>query len=73
MKIDKNWNKNNYTEKTINLIDTLIEKINKNPWDFNNKIVELSLTDDKKWVPLRVREDKTIPRLHDIYKSKIIC
>ena len=71
MKIDKNWNKNNYTEKTINLIDALIEKIDKNPWDFHNKIIELSLTDDKKWVPLRVREEKKMPNSYRVGLNNI--
>ena len=71
MKIDKNWNKNNYSEKTINLIDELIEKISKNQWDYHNKIIELSLTDDKKWVPLRVREDKTIPNSYRVGLNNI--
>ena len=71
MKIDKNWNKNNYSEKTINLIDELIEKISKNQWDYHNKIIELSLTDDIKWVPLRVREDKTIPNSYRVGLNNI--
>lgn len=71
MKINKNWNKNNYSEKSIKLIDELINKIEKNPWDYHNKIVELSLTEDKKWVPLRVREDKTIPNSYRVGLNNI--
>ena len=61
MNLDKNWNKNNYSEKHIKLIDDLIDKMIKNPRHYNNKIVELSLTYDKKWVPLKVRNDKIKP------------
>ena len=66
MKIDKNWNKNNYSEKTIKMIGNLIDKIDRNPESFNNKVVELSLTEDKKWVPLRIREDKYMPNSYRV-------
>jgi len=71
MEINKNWNKNNYSEKSIKLIDDLIDKISKNPWDYNNKIIELSLTDDKKWVPLRIREDKILPNSYRVGLNNI--
>ena len=66
MKLDKNWNKNNYSERYIKQIDDLIDKINKSPKSYDGKIVELSLTDDKKWVPLKVRIDKTEPNSYKV-------
>jgi hypothetical protein len=71
MKIDKNWNKNNYNDRAIKLIDELIEKMDRNPHMFNNKIVELSLTDDKKWVPLKLREDKALPNSYRVGLNNI--
>ena len=71
MEINKNWNKNNYSEKSIKLIDNLLEQINKNPMNYNNKIIELSLTDDKKWVPLRIREDKILPNSYRVGLNNI--
>ena len=71
LKIDKNWNKNNYNNRAIKLIDELIEKMERNPHMFNNKIVELSLTDDKKWVPLKLREDKALPNSYRVGLNNI--
>ena len=71
MKLDKNWNKNNYSEKAINLIDELIQNMERSPHLYNNKIVELSLTDDKKWVPLKVRNDKIHPNSYRVGLSNI--
>jgi hypothetical protein len=71
MKIDKNWNKNNYNERAIKLIDELIEEMDRNPQLYNNKIVELSLTEDKKWVPLKIRSDKTLPNSYRVGLSNI--
>ena len=71
MKIDKNWNKNNYNERAIKLIDELIEEMDRNPQLYNNKIVELSLTGDKKWVPLKIRSDKTLPNSYRVGLSNI--
>ena len=71
MKIDKNWNKNNYSDKAVKLIDDLIDKISLNQKSFNNKIIELSLTEDKKWVPLRIREDKTLPNSYIVGLNNI--
>jgi len=71
MKIDKNWNKSNYTERSIKLIDELIEEMDTNPQLFNNKIVELSLTEDKKWVPLKIRKDKLHPNSYRVGLNNI--
>ena len=66
MEINNNWNKNNYSEKAVKLIDGLLKEMKNNPWDFDNKIVELSLTEDKKWVPLKIRQDKTYPNSYRV-------
>ena len=71
MKLDKNWNKNNYSERYIKIIDDLIDKIIESPRFYNNKIVELSLTTDKKWVPLKVRYDKTKPNSYRVGLNNI--
>ena len=71
MKIDKNWNKNNYSEKAVKKIDDLIDKISQNPYSFHNQIIELSLTEDKKWVPFRIREDKTLPNSYIVGLNNI--
>ena len=71
MKIDKKWNKNNYNERSIKLIDELIEEMERNPQLYNNKIVELSLTEDKKWVPLKIRYDKTLPNSYKVGLNNI--
>ena len=69
--IDKNWNKNNYSPKYIKLIDELIDKISKNPSFYDNKIVELSLTNDKKWVPVKLRDDKSKPNSYKVGLNNI--
>ena len=71
MKIQKNWNKNNYSLRAIKLIDDLIEKIERDPSSYNNSIIELSLTEDKKWVPLKIREDKTLPNSYKVGLNNI--
>ena len=71
MKLTENWNKNNYPQKHISQINDLINKMKRNPQDYHNKIVELSLTDDKKWVPLRVRTDKTLPNSYKVGQSNV--
>ena len=71
LKLTENWNKNNYSQNRINQIDDLIHKMKSNPKDYHNKIVELSLTDDKKWVPLRLRQDKTLPNTYRVGQSNV--
>ena len=71
LKLTENWNKNNYSQNRINQIDGLIHKMKSNPKDYHNKIVELSLTDDKKWVPLRLRQDKTLPNTYRVGQSNV--
>ena len=58
MKLTYNWDKQNYPANKIELIDNLIHKMRKNPQNYNNSTIKLSLTSEKKWVPLRIRKDK---------------
>ena len=71
MEINKNWNKENYSEKYIKLIDDLIDKISESPRQYDNKIVELSLTNDKKWVPVKIRNDKIKPNSYRVGLNNI--
>ena len=71
LEINKNWNKENYSEKYIKIIDDLIDKISESPRQFDNKIVELSLTNDKKWVPVKIRNDKNKPNSYRVGLNNI--
>jgi hypothetical protein len=70
-KIDKNWNKEDYSPKHIKIIGELIDEISKCPSSYDNKIVELSLTKDKKWVPVKVRNDKNKPNSYRVGLNNI--
>ena len=69
--LSKNWNKANYSLSQINQINNLIQRMQRNPKQFENAIVELSLTNDKKWVPLRLREDKVMPNTYRVGLSNV--
>ena len=69
--LSKNWNKENYSLSQINQINNLIQRMQRNPKQFENAIVELSLTNDKKWVPLRLREDKIMPNTYRVGLSNV--
>ena len=69
--IDKNWNKEDYSPKHIKIIGELIDEISKCPSSYDNKIVELSLTKDKKWVPVKVRYDKNKPNSYRVGLNNI--
>ena len=71
MKLTYNWAKHNYPANKIELIDNLIHKMRKNPQNYNNSIIELSLTSEKKWVPLRIRKDKFLPNSYMVGLSNI--
>ena len=71
MKLTYNWDKQNYPANKIELIDNLIHKMRKNPQNYNNSIIELSLTSEKKWVPLRIRKDKFLPNSYMVGLSNI--
>ena len=71
MKLTNNWNKQNYTSNQIEKINELINKMKKKPGKYHNSIVELSLTNDKKWVPYKLRMDKTLPNSYKVGLSNI--
>ena len=71
MRLEENWNKENYTSNQIKKINDLIEEMKRNPEIYNDYIVELSLTNDKKWVPIRIRKDKNIPNTYRVGLSNI--
>ena len=71
MELTENWNKQNYSLIQIEKINNLIQQMKRNPLNYNDKIVELSLTNDKLWVPLRLREDKTIPNSYRVGLTNI--
>ena len=56
--INKQKQLNDYTIDQQREIIDLLTKMSINPNEFNNKIVELSLTKNNHWVPMRVRSDK---------------
>ena len=45
----------------IQEINNIIGDIRNNKEQYNNTIVEMSLTEDNKWVPMRIRKDKRYP------------
>lgn len=55
----RNWSRVGYFSGPINEITTLMNKIIRNPSEYNEKIIEMSLAEDG-WVPMRVRDDKEI-------------
>ena len=71
MELTLNWNKENYTTNQIEIINKLINKMKEKPGKYHNSIVELSLTNDKKWVPYKLRKDKTLPNSYKVGLSNI--
>ena len=72
MILTNNWNKENYSLNQIIQINNLIRRMIRNPKAYNNSIVELSLTNDKKWVPLRLRDDdKNLPNTYRVGLSNV--
>lgn len=55
------WNKSGYSRRAINEINHNISELSILPDKYNDKIVEMSLTLDDKWVPLKIRDDKLNP------------
>ena len=60
------WNSSGYSHRHIVDASLLIRDMNINEGSFDGKIVEMSLNDDNKWIPLRVREDKVTPNGYGI-------
>ena len=71
MELTRNWNKEDYTTNQIAKINELINKMKEKPRKYHNSIVELSLTNDKKWVPYKLRNDKTLPNSYKVGLSNI--
>lgn len=59
--VSEKWNSKGFFKRNIDAADQIISNLIRYPDSLNNKIVEMALTEDKKWVPIRVREDKTKP------------
>lgn len=63
-------------EETKNKINNLISKILRNPMDYNNKIVEMTLyrcNDCFIWLPIRERFDKEFPNGYKVGLSTVEC
>lgn len=60
-KVSNEWNKKGYSPRLIQEINNIIGNIRNNKEQYNNTIVEMSLTEDNKWVPMRIRKDKRYP------------
>lgn len=56
-----NWNTHGFFKRNIDVADHIIKLVNKHPDYLNNKIVEMAITDDHKFVPIRIRDDKETP------------
>ena len=69
--LTENWNKQGYSPDQIEQINDLVKKMKRKPYDYNNAIVELSLTNDKKWVPFRERKDKIFPNSYRVGLSNV--
>ena len=69
--LTENWNKRGYSPDQIEQINDLVKKMKRKPYDYNNAIVELSLTNDKKWVPFRERRDKIFPNSYRVGLSNV--
>ena len=69
--LTENWNKQGYSPDQIEQINDLVKKMQRKPYDYNNAIVELSLTNDKKWVPFRERRDKIFPNSYRVGLSNV--
>ena len=69
--LTENWNKQGYSPDQIEQINDLVKKMKRKPYDYNNAIVELSLTNDKKWVPFRERRDKIFPNSYRVGLSNV--
>lgn len=72
-RIDKLWNTAGYFTRTRNQADALIRDMERDPTRYDKKIVEMSLTLDNKWVPIRVRDDKLKPNGFKVAQSVVAC
>lgn len=60
-KVSREWNTSGYFKRIVDHADHLISEFEKYPMSYHDKIVEMSLTLDNKWIPIRVRDDKKTP------------
>lgn len=56
--ISDTWNSKGFFKRNIDAADQIISELVKYPDALDGKIVEMALTEDHKWVPIRVRTDK---------------
>ena len=60
-KPNRKWNTTGYFKRIREHADYLLNRFEQYPGSFDKKIVEMSLTLDNEWVPIRVRDDKRNP------------
>ena len=72
-RIDKQWNTAGFFNRIRNQADALIRDMERDPSKYDKKIVEMSLTLDNKWVPIRVRDDKIKPNGFTVAQSVVGC
>lgn len=70
-KPNRKWNTTGYFKRIIEHADYLINKFEQYPGSFDRKIVEMSLTLDNQWVPIRERDDKRNPNGFKIAQENI--
>lgn len=70
-KVEETWNSLGYFPRIVHSVNYLIGETIKTPNYFDGKIVEMSLTNDNKWVPIRIREDKLRPNGNNVAQSNI--
>lgn len=60
-RIQPNWNSNGFFKRNINAADYIIKNTIDRPNYLDNKIVEMAITEDHTFVPIRIRDDKIKP------------
>lgn len=60
------WNSSGYSKRIIDHADHLMKMVHDDLSSLDGKIVEMSLTVDNKWVPIRIRTDKLTPNGYKI-------
>lgn len=72
-RVDKTWNTCGYFKRIRDAADAMIRDMDMHPSKYDKSIVEMSLTLDKKWVPIRLRADKRKPNGFAIAQSVVGC
>lgn len=65
------WNSEGYSKRHQTDASMLIRDITIDPSRFDGLIVEMSLNMDNKWIPLRIRDDKSTPNGYSIGLSNV--